>query len=149
MGDFRDIRFTANWRDNPHSGTTCIKVTYLAKGSRYANWAGVMWQFPPNNCGEYDAGLNLTGATKLTFWARGEEGGEVIDAFWFGGTQGSYPDSGSGGISNIVLKPEWTEYEIDLTGYDLHYMTGLFGWAACRFANPDGYTMYLDDIRYE
>jgi len=149
MGDFRDLIMDANCRENPHHGTTCIKITYLAKGSKCANWAGVMWQFPPNNWGEYDAGLNLTGAKKLTFWARGEEGGEVIDAFRFGGIGGAYPDSSTDGISNITLNPEWTKYEIDLSGVDLHYMTGLFCWVACRAANPDGFVIYLDDIRYE
>jgi len=149
MGDFRDLMMSTECVENPYSGKSCIKVTYMAQGSKYANWAGVIWQNPPNNWGELDGGLNLTGARKVTFWARGERGGEVIDAFKFGGIVGAYPDSDSTCISRVVLRSEWTRYEIDLTQCDLSYISGLFCFVFSRFSNPEGCTIYLDDIRLE
>jgi hypothetical protein len=46
-------------------------------------WGGVVWQHPANDWGDANGGFNLTGAKKLTFWARGEKGGEKV-SFEFG-----------------------------------------------------------------
>jgi len=149
MGDYRDLIMQADCKTNPHSGNSCIAITYTANASKYAGWAGMIWQCPANNGGELDGGYDLTGARKLSFWARGEKGGEFIEAFKFGGTLGPYPDSGSTGIYRIALKKEWTYYEIDLTHCDTSYISGLFLWAASKFRNPRGMTFYLDDIKVE
>src|SRR5690349_1614444 len=67
-----------------HSGT-CITATFNAAGTNWGGWYfmnGVLgptdraptpnWGFVPN------AGFNLSGATTLTFWARGKAGGERV-----------------------------------------------------------------------
>lgn len=149
MGDYRDLTLELNCTNNPHGGASCIKFTYSAKGSRYSDMAGVMWQNPANNSGDIDGGVDLTGATQLTFWARGEKGKEVIDAFMFGGTMGAYPDSDKTSISYIRLKKEWMQYTIDISKCDLSYISSFFGWVAARFNNRKGMTLYLDDIVIE
>ena len=149
LGDFRDIILNLNCKDNPYSGDSCLEITYTAEGSKYAYWAGMLWQNPSNNAGEIDAGLDLSGAKKLTFWARGEEGGEIIDAFKLGGTLGAYPDTDSAGIYQVMLNKDWARYEIDLTHCDLKYISGLFCWVANRYNNPEGFKIYLDEIRIE
>jgi len=73
------------WVIDCQSGNTCIKAAFMAGDD---NWGG--WYFmngvlegddvkPKPNWGEYpDAGIDLTGAKALSFWARGHDGGEKM-----------------------------------------------------------------------
>jgi len=149
MGDWGDIKFDAGWKENPYLGTTCIKITYTANMSQGARWAGIYWQNPANNWGSIDGGYDLSKATKLTFWARGEKGGERIEEFKVGGIMGEYSDSDSASIGPVILNKEWTKYEIDLRGKDMSYIIGGFCWATNVDVNPEGAVFYLDEIRYE
>ena len=149
MGDYSDAKIDANSFDNPHSGTTCIKVTYSNAASQGARWAGMYWQSPANNWGDKKGGFDLTGAKKLTFWARGEKGGERGEEVKLGGITGLYPDSDIAGIGPVMLTEEWKKYEIDLSGKDLSYISGGFCWSTNLDVNPDGAVFYLDDIKYE
>lgn len=149
MGDFRDLRIYPNWTNNPYKGESCIKFAYTAEGSRHANMIGVMWQHPANNDGSVDGGIDLTGARRVVFSARGEKGGEFIHAFTFGGILGAYPDTDKAVLSDVYLTREWREYEIDLTDLDLSYISSFFGWATGRFHNPDGMLFYVDEIIIE
>ncbi len=149
MGDYADITMDEAWMVNPYSGTTCIRIEYATQASQGARWAGVYWQNPSNNWGGKQGGFNLTGATRLSFWARGEKGNERIEEFKVGGIAGNYPDSDSAGIGPALLTQEWREYTINLEGKDLHYISGGFVWATNLDVNPEGCVFYLDDIRYE
>lgn len=149
MGDYSDVSVNATSFDNPHSGSTCIKIVYSDAVSQGARWVGVYWQNPANNWGDRQGGFDLTGATKLSFWARGEYGGERIEEFKMGGITGLYPDSDIAGIGPVLLTSEWKQYEIDLRGKDLSYISGGFAWGTNIDVNPEGATFYLDDIRYE
>ena len=149
MGDYGDIKFSEAWKENPFSGKSCIKITYSAEGKQGANWAGIYWQWPPNNWGEKKGGYDLTGATRVTFWARGEKGGEQILEFKVGGLTGTFSDSDSASIGPVELTTEWQQFEIDLADLDLSYISGGFCWVTNSMANPDGCIFYLDEIRYE
>lgn len=149
MGDYTDVTMEQSSFEEPHSGTTCIKVVYTNEVSQGARWAGVYWQNPANNWGDRQGGYDLTGASSLTFWARGEKGGERIEEFKMGGITGLYPDSDIAGIGPVLLTNEWKQYTIDLRGKDLSYISGGFCWSTNLDVNPDGVTFYLDDIRYE
>ena len=149
MGDYPDVAVDTSSFDNPHAGTTCIKVVYSNASSQGARWAGMYWQNPANNWGDREGGFDLTGATKVSFWARGEEGGERIEEFKIGGITGVYSDSDLAGIGPVLLTAEWEKFEIDLRGKDLSYISGGFCWASNLDVNPEGATFYLDDIRYE
>ena len=149
MGDFPDVNFNDAFRENPRSGKTCIRVVYSPGASNGARWVGIYWQNPANSWGNKKGGFDLTGARRLTFWAKGEKGGERIEEFKMGGITGEFPDSDIAGIGPVILTNEWKEYSIDLGGKDLSYISGGFCWSTNLDVNPDGCTFYLDDIVYE
>jgi len=117
------------------------------------NWAGVYWQDPASNWGDRPGGYDLTGARALTFWARGQEGGEKI-SFKIGGIgcdSAPYPDSLC--PVRVIDVPDllntWQLYTVPLSaGTELSGLVGGFMWAASKHDNPNGATFYLDDIQY-
>jgi hypothetical protein len=149
MGDYGDLKLNLASTEMPRSGNTCIKITYSAKMTQGAGWSGIYWQQPANNWGEKKGGYDLSGATKLTFWARGAAGGEKIAEFKIGGITGEFPDSDSKSVGPIELTKEWQKYIIDLKDKDLTHIIGGFCWAASKDDNPNGFVLYLDDIIYE
>jgi len=149
MGDYGDIKLDDSSKDNPKSGETCIKITYSAKKSQGQGWAGIYWQNPANNWGSKKGGFDLTGFNKLTFWARGEKGGEIIQKFKTGGIRGAYPDSTDMESQPIELTKDWKQYTLNLAEKDLSYISGGFCWIATADQNPEGATFYLDEIKYE
>jgi hypothetical protein len=149
MGDTGDINISDGCVQNPHSGKTCLKVTYSAKGSSGAGWIGIYWQNPANNWGNQQGGFDLSGYKKLTFWAKGEKGNETIAEFKMGGISGTYPDSDSTSMGPVTLTNEWKQYEIDLKGLDLSSISGGFMLSANSKDNPEGFVIYLDDVKYE
>ncbi len=149
MGDYGDINYNDSSATNPQSRRTAIKIAYSAARKQGAGWAGIYWQDPANNWGNTKGGFDLSGAKKLTFWARGEKGGEVVTEFKMGGITGQYSDSASSSIGPIVLTPEWKQYTIDLSTEDLSLIIGGFAFVVSAMENPDGATFYLDEIVYE
>jgi len=93
-------------------------------------------------------GWNLTGAKRLSFWARGDKGGEIV-SFKFGilGPDKKYSDSATGESTDLKLTRQWTVYTIDLTGKDLTRVKTGFVWTLRGQGHP--VVFYLDDIRYE
>lgn len=164
MGDYGDLKFNQGWKEKvqkpkgakkPKTGEakdeTCIQVKYTGERKQGAGWAGIYWQHPANNWGDKRGGYDLTGYKKLVFWGRGEAGGETIDKFFIGGITGQTEegDSDEASVSPVELTKEWKEYTIDLTGLDLSHIIGGFGMAANAEVNPNGFTIYLDEIRLE
>ena len=92
-------------------------------------------------------GLDLTGAKKLTFWARGENGGEKVSFSYGLLDKANYPDSSKGEIKDAELTKEWKQYTIDLSGKDLSQIKTPFAWILG--AKGDPITFYLDDIKFE
>jgi hypothetical protein len=155
MGDYGDLKFNDQSQNSPFSGATCIKITYTARRSGGNGWAGIYWQSSQNNWGNKKSGFDLTGFNKLSFFARGEKGGEVITLVKTGGIQTTidgervaFPDTLSKEYGPIRLSKDWEEYEINLVGQDLSYVNGGF----CIVFNADHaggeQSVYLDDIRF-
>jgi len=149
MGDYGDVKYDGASKEDAYLGDTCIKIIYSGKANQDARWAGVFWLNPANNWGTIDAGLDLSKATKLTFWARGAKGGERVEEFKMGGIMGEFSDSDSAMIGPVLLNKEWTQYTIDLKGKDASYIIGGFAWSINVDNNPEGATFYLDEIKYE
>lgn len=151
MGDWGDMKLDTGYKDNPKSGKTCIRITYSPERNQGAGWAGIYWQHPANNWGGKKGGFDITGAKKLSFWAKGENGGEKIAEFKVGGITSEIEDgdSDSASIGPIELSTEWQKYVIDLEGLDLSHIIGGFCWAASGDENPEGFLLYLDEIKYE
>jgi hypothetical protein len=149
LGDYGDIKYDGSFKDNPYLGSSCMKIAYSAKATQGARWAGMYWQNPANNWGTVGAGFDLSRATKLTFWARGEKGGERIEEFKVGGIMGEFSDSDTSAIGPVILNKEWTQYTIDLKGKDMSFIIGGFCWSTNADVNPEGATFYLDEVKFE
>jgi hypothetical protein len=157
MGDYGAIKLTESWTKNPHSDSICIQVVYSGIATQGKRWAGVYWQHPKGNWGTVpSAGIDLNHYSTLSFWVRGELGGEQIQ-YVVGGIGGigsaipsPYPDSLQPVVKTpvIVLTTDWQPQTIHLEGYNLTYVIGGFGWVANNIDNPRGATFYLDDIVY-
>jgi hypothetical protein len=144
MGNTGAIKMDPACTVQPHSGKTCLKVSYTAKD----NWGGVVWQNPANNWGTKPGGLNLTGAKKLTFWARGSRGGEVVGfAFGLISSDKPYHDTGKGHLDKVTLTKTWKQYAIPVTGQNMSRIVTGFVWTLGAAGAP--ITFYLDDIRYQ
>src|SRR5258707_9476060 len=84
MGD-SDLTMSGAYTKTPRGDGPCLRVNYKATGPK--GWAGIYWQDPANNWGDVPgrAGYDLRGATRINFWARGENGGERVHEFRIGG----------------------------------------------------------------
>ena len=97
--------------------------------------------------GKQPGGANLTGATHLEFYARGANGGEVVN-FVFGVLDGDQPyrDTAKGELKGVRLTKDWEKLKFPLKGLDLRQIKTGFGWSLAGQGKP--VTFYLDDIRY-
>ena len=144
MGNTGAIKVDLGWVANPKNGVSCIKVTYDAADE----WGGVVWQDPINDWGDAAGGYDLSGATALEFWARGDQGGEVLD-FGFGvlDSDKKYPDSGSASLKGVRLTDDWRKYRIELDkSTDLKRIKTGFYWSIAGQGKPT--VFFLDEIRY-
>ena len=133
----------------PDSVPKCVKVTY-APGPK--GFAGIYWQNKPDNWGDLPGdNLKQFCYKKLTFRARGEVGGEVIECKAGGiNTPGKkYRDSFEVSSGKIVLERQWKQFTLNLENEDLSSVIGGFSWVAAKSANPNGLTFFLADIQYE
>lgn len=161
MGDAESLKmvaakFSAPVKE-PGIGTNCLKIQY-GKGEAWPyrvvgkdGWAGVFWLAPANNWAKIKgAGYDLTKAGRLSFWAKGDRGGEVIADIKMGGIVGPYPDTDAASVGGpLRLTTEWQRYTIDLAGKDMRHIIGGFCFAVRRADNPRGAIFYLDEIVYE
>jgi hypothetical protein len=149
MGDYSAIRMDENCTDNPKEGKNCLKFTYTGKPTQGANWAGVYFQSKPNDWGtDETAGYDITGAKKLRFFARGDKGGEIVE-FKMGGINGPVTSDSDGASTGLItLSKDWQQYEIDTSALDLSFIIGGFCWVARGEDNPEGLTIYLDEVAY-
>jgi hypothetical protein len=142
-----------------HSGSDCLRFTFTSG----AHWGGIYW-WPPacGNSGTADAwarikrpglcGVNVlakggfSAVSRLSFWAKGEKGGEVIE--FRVGADDVLPRPGRS-RGNVTLTPQWKLYQIPLKDVDLTDATVPFGWIATDLGNPAGAVFYLDDVQFE
>ena len=144
MGSTKAIKLDPASTSNPHAGKTCLRAEFTDSQA----WGGVVWQSPANDWGDRPGGFDLTGARRLTFWARGAKGGEAV-SFEFGliKRDKKYSDTGKGSLGKVTLGPEWKPYSIDLAGQDLSRIKTGFAWVVAAEGKPVAF--YLDDIRFE
>lgn len=144
MGKITAMKLDPASTAQPYAGKVCMRVEYSAPNE----WAGVVWQHPENDWGDRPGGWNLTGASRLTFRARGERGGETV-TFHVGiiGPDKPFADSSVTKLEGVRLTPEWREYVISLDGKDLSRIKTGFGWTVSGQGRP--VVFYLDDVRFE
>lgn len=155
-----------NWQEDPFMGDSAIEVRAKTVGTSWGGWLFLNGYLPEGSTeaqldfGDVpDAGLDLSGATELTFWAKGAEGGETVEFFTAGlGYDGEtnakmadYPDSNPKvSLGFTTLTDEWEPYSIDLSGADLTHIGSGFGFVLSGvYSGERESTFYLDEIRFE
>lgn len=132
---------------NPHTGPHSIRIIYKFGP---AGWAGLDWQNEPNNWGKNPGkDYSTKGFSRLSFWARGSQGGEAIK-FKIGGTHGEkYRDSLDEELS-VTLTKDWAPYTIDLSRADLSSVIAGFGVFMSASDNMhEKLVYYIDDVFLE
>ncbi|MBT8132281.1 MAG: hypothetical protein KJO35_08430, partial [Gammaproteobacteria bacterium] len=143
MGTIEQLTIDGDHTDNPRSGNASIKLSYTGRSA----WVAVAWQNPPNNWGDEDGGYDLTGATALTLWARGEYGGEKIKiGVGLLEEDTEYPDSVVKQVDGITLTSDWQQFRVPLKGEDLSSVKTGFVVTISGRVTP--VTVYLDSIRF-
>ncbi len=144
MGSIDSLLLDGDYRDQPaHAGVASIRMRYEGK----FGWVGVAWQHPPNNWGDSEGGFDITGASELELWARGEYGGEKV-SFGVGLLEKdrAYPDSGIAKVDGITLTRDWQRYTISLKKIDLSSLKT--GFVVTLVGRQTPVTIYLDSIRF-
>jgi hypothetical protein len=152
---------------NCHTGSDCLRFTYPHGGgcggfhwrplcvassaptlSPIPSWPDHVAHIVPG--GECSIDVlkrgNVRDVSRLTFWVRGDKGGEMVE-FGIGGADVAPVPGRSTG--EIELQSAWASHEINLEGLNLTSAQVLFYWLAADAQNPEGATFYLDDVRFE
>lgn len=109
-------------------------------------WAGIYWLYPDGNWGS-KPGKSLVGASKITFLARGENGGEIVE-FKSGGVRAEqYKDTLEVSIGKVSLSSSWQPYSIEISNQDLSNVIGAFaGIVAASDNDNKNVTIYIADL---
>ena len=111
----------------------CIMINY-SKGNE--GYGTLIWRYPSDNTGEKN-GRDLSGANKLTFWAKSDR--KIRVQFFIG----KFLNDTAYIIQEYNLTPEWQQYDIDMSGKDLTNIRGGFATTL-----DESGTIYLNDIKY-
>ncbi len=144
------IDLEESWTKNTQSGDKCIKITF--ENCEEKKGSGIYWI---NNKGDSECNwgetpgndLSPKNFTTLSFWVRGEKGGERIK-FGIGGVKGAnklYKDSLDAQLF-ANLTTDWTEYKINISKKNLSSVIGGFYWYSANTDNIDGGIFYLDGV---
>jgi len=144
MGNDRALTIDENWDSDPHSGKTCMKVSYADT----VDWAQAVWQHPPNNWGDVPGGHDLSKAVKLSFWARGDAGGERVElGVGMSQSANAVAHDTFKASSTFRLQTKWKKYSIPIEKYD---RTRIISGLILRIEGQEKpIVFYLDDIQYE
>lgn len=153
FGAHADVTPSACDVDRPMDAVgDCFAFTYEPSEDATDLYAGVIWQDQDQNWGDLPGHCIAEGAKKVTFKARGAEGGEVVNFGAVGVEMG-----------DLELTDEWESYEIliDTVNYNNSGPNGGvvagFSWGAAKAGMngepvyiPDGesITFYIDDIQW-
>jgi hypothetical protein len=115
-------------------------------------WGGIYWQYPDSNWGD-KPGFSLVGAKKISFYAKGERGGEIVE-FISGCTTGNpYTDQFRKTTGKVVLSTNWKKYTFDLSNLSekqLSSVVGAFAWVASGGYDKDSRLItYIADLKVE
>ena len=148
--------------DAPHGGRTCIRCEQVTRSGDWGGWLFLSGYKQPgdpapilNDGSTEGQGLDLTGMSRLTFWARGAKGGETVEFFTcgFGYDEWNnpvvdHPDSAvKHSLGYITLGNQWQQFSIDLSSADLSSIGCGFGYVLSGEKSGDAENVfYLDDI---
>lgn len=143
FGDISDIIVSISSDTLTNKGLPSVKIEYSPK-KKDLRWVCLYFVPPVQKLG-YD----ITGVEKITFFAKGEKGKEVITSLGIGGLKkGVISDTDIFQTGTIKLTKEWQKYSFGIIG-DLSYIVGGFFIILELKDNPTGAVIYLGDIYYE
>lgn len=121
-----------------YSGTTSMRLDVPNFGDPNGAYAGAI--FPD------ESGRNLSGYDALTFWAKASQAGTINEI-------GLGNDFGENKYmvtkTNLRISTSWTKYIIPIPNPDkLTLEKGMF-WYAEGPENENGYTFWIDELKYE
>lgn len=138
------LAINPNSTTNPYSGDTCLEIKYQSGG----DWSGVMWQHPANDWhNNSPGGFDLSDATTFSFYARGQEGGEVVEVNLGGSLEGLYPNTMEMKLGMVQLTKEWKKYSFPLGDKDRRRIKNPF--TLVFKGNGFPFTTYFDEVVYE
>ncbi|MFZ4508262.1 MAG: glycoside hydrolase family 2 TIM barrel-domain containing protein [Fimbriimonas sp.] len=141
MGNAGAMKLDPANKTAPHGGKTCIRWDYTANDS----WGGIAWQSPDGDWGDKPGGYDLTGAKKLTVWARGTTGGEVVSlGLGLIKNDKKYFDTAIVEPVRCTLTTAWQKFEVPLASKDLRRVK--MGLVMTTASTGKPITVYLDDI---
>lgn len=157
MGDHADLKMDMDYKIpalhqvEPYKGNTVIRFDYRpgSKVKEGEGWIGVYFLHPAGNWGNKEEGFDLSAYSRLSFYIKGERGGEMINSFRVGGVSGEFSDSDTLEIKNVKLTDHWQKIILPLSGHDLHHIMGGFAWTATADDNPQGASFLLDNVRFD
>ena len=143
MGNYEAISVDLNNKEDVHSGSSSIKISYAADH----NWYGVGFVDPPNDWGDRLGGYAINDATTFSFWAKSSVN-NLTTKIGFGliGKDKPYPDTAKKSIE-IKLKTKWKKYTIDLKKLDLSCIRSGLVLFSSSYGSP--HAIYLDDVVFE
>jgi hypothetical protein len=137
-------------RSSTTASGSCHVITYAPPASGGMGWGGVYWQFPANNWGTKAGFAVPSGAKKVTFQAKGKNGGEKV-TFLAGGiiNAGSMYTDSIKATTTVTLTAAWAPYTIDLTGQSYTSVLGGFGWTMTATDAGASGGFFVDDIQWQ
>lgn len=160
MGDPVEAQGTGKLSVSAHTenveGKLAVATRIEYRQGQSKGWAGIYWQHPNKNWGE-KPGLSLVGAKQISFWARGERGGEIVE-FISGGVgleekNKPHYDRYKKSLGPIPLSDKWKKYVIDLSNVparDLSSVVGAFAWVAVGGYDKEGRLVtYVAELKVE
>jgi len=115
------------------------------------DFAGICWKNKVGNEGEAPGDdLSKAGYRKISFWAKGAAGGEVVEfrAGGLGNIKTRYRDSFDVTAGKIKLGTSWAEYSIYVKDVDLSSVMTPFCALMHREDNPNQTVIFIDDLQY-
>jgi hypothetical protein len=147
VGANRRFHLDKTTATDAHSPPDAWKITFESRGG----FGGFCWKNRAGNEGDA-AGDNLSAAgyRRISFWARGEKGGEVAEfrAGGLGNVKTRHRDSFDVSAGKIKLGAGWHDYTIFVKDADLSSVMTPFCVLLYREDNADGAVVYVDDIEY-
>lgn len=147
IGAKRKVHLERTSTPGAHSPPEAWKIQF----EKSAGFGGACWKNKAGNEGEAPGeDLSAAGYRRISFWAKGERGGEIAEfrAGGLGNIKTRYRDSFDVTAGKIKLDREWKEYSIYVSDADLSSVMTVFCVLFHHEDNSDGAVVYLDDMQY-
>lgn len=141
----------------PHSGSHSFRIQWNGNsGVDGWRWGGVMWLEPEDIWGMGGSspthnGYDLRGADYLSFWARTSSNNVGLQIKAYFGNTGDSCGQTPPLWRTPALTTTWQQYIIPVLGRDMSDVTGGLAivFADDHDPDPDGCTIYLDDVKFD